>query len=92
MYSATKSDVKKFAQTIETLAKQIQEQIDTNKDFLHTANELVKNNATFVFTLGEVYAVTKLSEKSVTSKAKATTVKSGSYYNVRDANGRFKRA
>ena len=51
MYSATRDDVKKLAQQIESLAKKVQSDVDTGTDYLRSANELVRNNNTFIFAL-----------------------------------------
>ncbi len=91
MNTTTRSDVKQIAANIEALAKQFQANVDSNGDFLGTANELVRNSQTFVFALGEVYALEQVGTPGKT--AKATTVKAGNpnYYNVRDSKGRFVR-
>jgi hypothetical protein len=87
MYSATRDDVKKLAQQIEALAKKVQTDVDSGVDYVKTANELVRNNLTFVFALGEVYAL----EQSKTVKMKATVVKTAAprWHNHRDSHGRF---
>lgn len=87
MYSATRNDVKQLAQQIEVLAKKVQSDVDNGADYIAAANELVRNNFTFVFALGEVYAL-EHAGKSV----KATVVKTASqskWHNHRDARGRF---
>jgi hypothetical protein len=86
MSTTTRNDVKQLAATIESLAKQVQSQLDLNSDFLGTANELVRNNLTFVFALGEVYALEQLGSngKTVTGK-----VVNSNYHNLRDSRGRF---
>jgi hypothetical protein len=84
----TRSDVKQLAVNIENLAKQIQSEIDTNNNnFLDTANDLVRENSTFVFALGEVYA---LEQVGSSKKVRARTV-NPNFHNVRDARGRFAR-
>lgn len=87
MYSATRDDVKKIAQEIETLARAVQAAIDNNGNLLGVANELVGRSNTFVFSLGEVYALeqTKTGKKPVTG----TVVSNPNYHNVRDSRGRF---
>jgi len=91
MSNTTRNDVKQLAQTIEVLARDVQSKLDTNGDFLTAANELVRNNLTFVFTLGEFYAL----QQSGTGKTvKATAVSnpnatSRNYHNLRDSRGRF---
>lgn len=93
MSNTTRNDVKQLAATIEVLAKDVQSKLDSNGDFLSAANELVRNNLTFVFTLGEFYALQQVgSTKTVT----ATTVSNpsgttASWHNVRDSRGRFAR-
>ncbi len=94
MYSATRNDVKKYAAQIEALAKEVQSKIDSNSDFMNQANELVRNSNTFVFALGEVFALeqTALNVKPTTqTTVQATVVKAGNknYHNVRDSYGRF---
>ncbi len=86
MYNTTRNDVKVLAQQIENLARDVQSKLDNGADFLASANELVRNTTTFVFSIGEIYAL----EQS--GKGKVRQVKSGSnlnYHNVRDNLGRF---
>ena len=87
MYTTSKNDVKKLAQQIENLARDIVTKVDQNMDILASANELVRCNATFVFTLGEVHALENMS-KTNTGSATAK-VKSQNYHNMRDSRGRF---
>lgn len=87
-----RNEVKQLAQQIETLAKMVQDQIEQGNNPLVAANELARNSSTFVFTLGEMYAL-----ETNTGKAhKAATVSnpnntSRNYHNVRDSLGRFTR-
>lgn len=81
---ATRTTIKQLASKIEVLAKEVQNKLDTNGDFLWSANELVRNNLTFVFTLGEVHAL-----EQVGGGAKVKATKVGTYHNVRDSRGRF---
>ncbi len=83
MSNTTRNDVKQLAERIEVLAKEVQSKLDNNGDFLTTANELVRNNLTFVFALGEVYA---LEQVGGGKKVKAVQV---NYHNLRDSRGRF---
>jgi hypothetical protein len=86
----TRNDVKQLAQQIETLAKEVQSQLDKGGDFLSTANELVRNNVTFVFALGEVYALEQVGS-TPKKTVRATKVSNPNYHNVRDSHGRFMR-
>lgn len=93
MSNTTRNDVKQLAEKIETLAKDLQSKLDLNGDFLGAANELVRNNLTLVFTLGEYYA---LSQSGSTKTVNATVVSqprgnTANYHNVRDNRGRFVR-
>jgi hypothetical protein len=87
----TRNDLKQLAEKIELLAKEVQSKADSGGDLMNAANELARNNLTFVFTLGEVYA----NENGVAGKkVKAKTVSNPnrtprSY--KRDALGRFSR-
>jgi len=93
MYSASKNDIKTFAQKIEILAKEVSSTIDNGGDVLAVANKLVSNSNTFVFVLGEVYAVDQLAKNTPTPQTnKISTVKNSNYHNVRDSLGRFKKA
>lgn len=89
MYNATRNDVKQLAVEIETLAKKLQADLDSNGDFLAPANELVRNNTTLIFALGEVYA---MEQSGANKKVRATTVsnpnKTSRTY-LRDSSGRF---
>lgn len=93
MSNTTRNDVKQLAQTIEVLARDVQSKLDTNGDFLTAANELVRNNLTFVFTLGEFYALQQSgSTKTVTGTAVSNpngTSRYANYHNLRDSRGRF---
>jgi hypothetical protein len=86
--TTTRDDVKQLAVTIEMLAKEVQSKLDSNGDFLLTANELVRNNLTFVFALGEIHALEQAGLPGQTVKAR---VVSSNYHNVRDNRGRFAR-
>lgn len=88
MYSATRNDVKVLAQQIENLAREVQSRLDNGGDFLAAANELVRNSNTFVFSLGEVYA---LEQVGTGKKVAVKTVSNPNYHNVRDGLGRFAR-
>lgn len=91
MNTTTRNDVKQLAANIQALAEQVQKDLDNNGDFLGSANELVRNSQTFVFALGEVYALEQVGATGKT--VKGTVVKTGNpnYYNVRDSKGRFTR-
>ncbi len=89
MSNTTRNDVKQLAQKIEALAKEVQSKVDANDDFLVAANELTRNNLTFVFTLGEYYALngsTKTVQATPVSNPNGTVIR---YHNVRDSRGRF---
>jgi hypothetical protein len=93
MSNTTRNDVKQLAAAIEVLAKDVQSKLDNNGDFLSAANELVRNQLTFVFTLGEFYALQQVGGVKTHT---ATTVSNPSgttprWHNVRDALGRFAR-
>jgi hypothetical protein len=93
MNNTTRSDVKQLAQQIETLAKEVQTKLESGGDFLPVANELVRNNLTFVFTLGEIFALEQ--SGAAKKKIRATMVSNPSglprnYHNMRDSLGRFK--
>lgn len=86
-----RSAIKQLAQQIENLAHEVQTKVDQGSDLITVANELVRNSSTFVFTLGEMYALEQSGKK-----VKATTVSNPSgtsrnYHNVRDSLGRFTR-
>jgi hypothetical protein len=90
MNTTTRDDVKQLAATIEVLAREVQSKLDANGDFLSTAHELVRNNVTFVFTLGEVYALEQKGHFGGVGKTvKATQVSNANYHNLRDNRGRF---
>jgi len=88
--TTTKNDVKQLAEKIEVLAKDVQSKLDTNGDWLGSANELTRNNLTFVFTLGEYFA---LQQVGSTKTVKATSVVSANRHVLRDpATGRWRKA
>jgi len=82
--------VKQLAANIEALARDVQSKLDTNGDFLGAANELVRNNLTFVFTLGEFYAL-QTSGKAVKATPVSNPSATSTWHNVRDSRGRFAR-
>ena len=92
MSDTTRNDLKKLAANIENLARDMQAKLDANADVLVTANEMVRNNVTFTFTLGEFYAHQQSSSTSSTKKAKTpkTPQSPRNYHNFR-INGRFAR-
>jgi len=90
--NTVRNEVKRFAQQIETLAREVQVKLDQGGDPLTVANELVRSNSTFTFVLGEMYGLESLSNK----KHKATTVSNPSNtptvnyrHSLRDSSGRF---
>lgn len=88
MNSTSRKDVKQLAESIEALAKQVQTTLDSGGSVLALASELARNNITFVFSLGELYA----NETVGKAPKKATVVKSPSATSrkfVRDSLGRF---
>jgi len=90
--NTTRNDVKQLAEKIEVLARDVQSKLDTNGDFLTAANELVRNNLTFVFTLGEFYALQQTgTNKTVQGTPVSNPNGTSGYYNVRDSRGRFAR-
>jgi hypothetical protein len=92
MSNTTRNDVKQIAATIESLAKQFQANLESGGDILGTANELARNSQTFVFTLGEFYALQQAgSTKTVTGTAVSNPSGTPRYHNVRDSRGRFTR-
>lgn len=91
MNTSTRDNAKQIAQKIENLAKEVQVKLDNGGDFLSTANELTRNNLTFVFTLGEIFALEQVgSAKKVTATTVSNpNVTSKNYHNKRDSFGRF---
>lgn len=89
MSDTTRNDLKKLAANIENLARDMQAKLDANADVLVTANEMVRNNVTFTFTLGEFYAN---QQSSTAKKTKTPKTPQGprNYHNFR-INGRFAR-
>lgn len=82
MKISTHDDVKQLAATIESLAHEIQIKIDSGSDVLSTANELIRNNLTLVFALGEVSAA-----QSYNTKKNPRNY--SNYYKIRNNVGRF---
>ena len=90
--TTTRNDVKQLAQQIEILARDVQSKLDSNGDFLDAANELVRNQLTFVFTLGEFYALEQTgTTKTVTGTVVSNPSGTPRYHNLRDSRGRFAR-
>lgn len=76
--ATTKNEIKQIAQNMETLAREVQVRLTADNDILDIANELVRNSSTFVFTLGEHYALKQVgSSKTRKGTVVASTVASG---------------
>lgn len=91
MKNSNRNEVNRLAQQIENLAKQVQDKLSQGADPIGVANELVRNSSTFVFALGEMYAL-----EGKSKLVRGTTVSNPNninrnYHNVRDASGRFTR-
>ena len=91
------NDVKQLAEKIELLAKEVQNKLSNPSDrdaLLAASNELVRNQLTFVFTLGEYFALNQVgSNKTVTGTTVSNPSRTASsrWHNVRDTRGRFAR-
>lgn len=90
-YSASRNDVKQLALKIEEFAKEVQSQVDAGGGFLTPAHELVRNVNTFIFALGEVYAVEQLGSGKTVTATPVSKTHSSNYHNVRDSLGRFRK-
>lgn len=89
MKTSTRDDVKQLARSIESLAREVQSKIDSGFDVLSTANELVRNNLTLVFALGEVSAAEQINLMNL-NKKKTLSHNYANYHKVRDSvTGRF---
>jgi len=82
-YSISRNDLKELASKIELTARELQSNLENNKDFLPSANELVRNNTTLVFTLGEVHAAEQLNKLNSVQKPKSSRIY------LRDKSGKF---
>ncbi len=72
--STVRTVLNKYAQQIESLAKQVQTTLTAGGNPLTVAHELVRNSSTFVFVLGEMYALEAVGKSKTTSrKANKTT-------------------
>jgi hypothetical protein len=97
MNTTNRNDVKQLASVIENLARQVQEKADNGGDLIALSEELVRNNVSFIFTIGEVFALERagLVGKTVTattvSNPNQTVRNYGNHHNVRDSRGRFTR-
>jgi hypothetical protein len=90
--NVVRNELTKYAQQIESLAREVQNRLATGGDPLSVANELVRNSTTFVFTLGEMYALESNSGKQVKAKSVSNPNQTPrNYHNKRDALGRFTR-
>ena len=96
MNNASRNDVKQIAQQIENLAKEVQAKVDNGGDLIAISEELVRNNITFIFTVGEVFALERVGGSGKTVTAQTVSNPSGTsrysnYHNLRDSHGRFVR-
>lgn len=90
--SSIRNEIKQVAKQIESLAQQVQENIDRGQDIIGVSNELARNSSTFVFTLGALYGLEEKTSKKVKATAVSNPNKTASrnYYSIRDtATGRF---
>lgn len=89
--NTTRNEIKQLAQTMETLAREVQVRVDAGTDIMTLANELVRNTSTLTFTLGEMYALEQVgtSKKHMATRAKTTGSGTNYRHNVRDSLGRF---
>ena len=89
----TRNEIKQLAKTLESLAREVQTKLDAGADILGVANEIVRSNSSFVFTLGEMYALEQLSSTRTVSAKRVSSGTSGvrNYHNRRDSLGRFTR-
>jgi hypothetical protein len=97
MNNASRNDVKKLAGVIENLARQLQDKVDTGADLFSLSEELVRNNVTFTYVIGEVIALERagvigktVTATTVSNPNKTTATRNYSnHHNMRDARGRF---
>lgn len=95
MNNPNRNDVKKVASVIENLARQVQEKADGGSDLILLAEELVRNNVAFIFTVGEVFAleraglVGKTVAATTVSNPNKTARNYSNHHNLRDSRGRF---
>jgi hypothetical protein len=87
--SNIRNEAKKLAQTIETLAKEVQVQLDGGNDPIMVANEMVRNNSTFVFVLGELYAMEQQGKQVKNRAPRDPNAPPRNYHSKRDRIGRF---
>lgn len=88
--SSARSEVKKLASQISNLAQQFADKLEQGSMDMPTANQLVKDTATFTFALGLLYQeeVTLVSTKT----GKNVSMRRVNYHNKRDRQGRFTKA
>lgn len=90
--NVVRNELTKYAQQIENLAKEVQNKLASGGDPLGVANELVRNSSTFIFTLGEMYALESSGKQVKTKSVSNPSQTPRNYHNKRDAQGRFVRA
>lgn len=86
-----RNEVKQLAAQIETFARQVQQHIDRGDNPLLAANELARSSNTFVFTLGEMYALEQVTATPVKATVVSNPNKTNYRHNLRDSLGRFRR-
>lgn len=89
-----RSELKKIASQIETLAHEAHTKLSNGSSILDVANELVKNSITLTFGLGELYATEntgRVAQASGSVSSSKKKVNSSNFHNVRDNRGRFTR-
>ena len=90
--NVVRNELTKYAQQIENLAREVQTKLSTGGDPLPVANELVRNSSTFIFTLGEMYALESGGKQVKVKSVSNPNQTARNYHNKRDASGRFVRA
>lgn len=88
-----KSDVKKLAKKIESLASQVESSVDSTDKLLPLTSEMVRTCMTLIFTVGEVSGAEFEAKKknltvNIVSNPNKTNIKSQKVY-ARNALGQF---
>lgn len=95
--SVLRADLNDLVLKISKLATEASSRLTNGSNVLDVATSLVKENASFIFKIGQLYQVEQATQTATTSSGSTVQVNVGSsrssvnYHNVRDSRGRFTR-
>jgi len=97
--SVLRADLNDLVLKISKLATEASSRLTNGSNVLDVATSLVKENASFIFKIGQLYQVEQASSTQTATTSSGSTVQvnvgssrsNANYHNVRDSRGRFTR-